>query len=144
MQFEFQDSGIFRFPADLQAQLDRLDDNHPLLLEIGNYLQKSHHRRVSLQRTVDGGAFRPRKVKIWKGKKKPNKMLQGMHRIQIALANDQVEIGYSGSRAALARWHNEGQVGSDGKSRPRRNWFGIGINDRKAIDRIIEKHLSSK
>lgn len=56
----------------------------------------------------------------------------------------EIATGYRGFGGTLASWHNEGRVGSDGVARPRRNWFGIGVNDRKAIDRIIEKHLSSK
>ena len=142
--FEFRDQNVAHLPADLQAHLHRLGDDQALLTQIGAYLQKSHRRRVSLQQTVEGGKFPPRKVTVWKGKKKPPKMLQGMRQIQRIVTEQQVEVGYSGGRAALARWHNEGQVGSDGMRRTQRNWFGIGITDRKAIDNIITQHLSSR
>lgn len=142
--FELNADGILKLPADLQQHLNGMAIDSPLLQEIGQYLQKSHTRRLTLQRTVDNGFFTRRKVTVWDGKPKPKKMLQGMRKLQIAVSAGQVEVGYSGGRAALARWHNEGQIGNDGKTRPRRNWFGLSAPNRQEIDRIITKHLSSQ
>jgi hypothetical protein len=142
--FELQDAGILKLPADLQQHLNALAIDDPMLVEIGNYLKKAHIRRLTLQRTVDNGFFQRRKVTAWNGKKKPKKMLQGMRKMEITITANQVEVGYSGGRAALARWHNEGQPGSDGKTRPRRNWFGLSAVNRLQIDKIITKHLSSR
>lgn len=142
--FSLQDNGIYRLPTDLEQQLQMLDPNHPLLLAIGQYLQIAHQRRLDLQRNVQGGKFRLRQVIRWNGKAKPARMFGGMGKLEISRQHHQVQVGYSGGRGVLARWHNEGQQGSDGKRRPQRQWMGVNAVDRWMIDRLIRRHLSSR
>lgn len=143
--FEFNDGGMVRLPQDIQTKLDNLNDLHTSELgrKIAKYIQTSIERRLVLQRDSNGRSFLRRKHLKWNGKTRKSSMLQGMKHTHITLENGKISVGYKGGRAALAKWHNEGKSGSDGKQRPRRQWLNLSKADTKAINKLITSHLSS-
>ena len=102
--------------------------------------------------TLGGNPYRKIVNRSWSGRYGrllPSEMLLGFRdrkflKTTVHLGPEiEIDVGYSGFAGKLASWHNEGLIGSDGKRRTKRNWFGVGIVDRKAIDNLIQQYLSS-
>lgn len=145
LDFDFQAGGVVRLTNDLQAQLDSLSDSHqqPIYQDIARYLQQTLNRRLDTQTDAADRPFLRRKHTVWDGKTRPKKMLLGMKKAKLIIEGNQVSLGYSGGKAALAKWHNAGKIGSDGQRRPRRQWLDLSKNNIQAINKIIIRHLSS-
>lgn len=147
-------SDIARFQSDMLELLNGLgaDKLKTISKRVSDYLQKSNQERIKSQRTVEGGAFAPRKRLAQPNayqQSRQNKLLLGglasAARLQANHSKDRIEVGYSGRAAQLARWHNEGvtQRLPSGQSIvvPSRHYFGISTADINAIETIIAEEL---
>lgn len=145
LSFDLDQGSVVRLKQDLQNQLQQLEPSHQRALysAIGRYLQQTINRRLDSQQDAQGRKFLRRKHLKWDGQPRPAKMLQGMKNPHLSITNNQVSVGYRGGKAALAKWHNEGKAGSDGKRRPQRQWLDLSPGDIRHIQTLINQHLSS-
>lgn len=147
LSFELKGRQWLTLSKTIQAKLNDLSSvqMNAIKQEIASYLQQSVKRRLRLQRQVSGSAFKQRSAHTF-DRSKSRKMLQGLMKsrfLKVEIKQGQVSVGYFGGIGYLARWHNEGKRGNDGKRRPQREWLGFSYQDQQKIQQIFEKYLGN-